>query len=74
MSSASLDQRRNRMERSERPEAQRNAGAFMGPDVMIPTPMSTLGDEAAEPRGRQHEQPREGWLARLVRRLRGAKS
>ena len=61
------------MQRSERPEPQRNAGAFMGPDVMIPAPMSTLSDDGAEEGRRRPGASRESWLARLIRRLRGAK-
>jgi hypothetical protein len=62
------------MARSERPQAERNAGAFMGPDIMVPVPMEPLGTEhgdgdrendEAEPRAR----PRRGWLQRIVDRL-----
>jgi hypothetical protein len=45
--------RRLPMSRPKPPRAERNAGAFMGPDVMIPVPMRTLSDdyrdEPAEP-------------------------
>jgi hypothetical protein len=62
------------MERNERPEAQRNAGAFMGPDLLVPAPMSTLSDELDDERhDGQLRREREGWLARLVRRMRPPK-
>jgi hypothetical protein len=61
------------MARNERPVAQPNAGAFMGPDIMVPVPMEPLGSERGdgdretdeEPRPR----PRRGRLQWLVDRL-----
>jgi hypothetical protein len=60
------------MARSERPKSERNAGAFMGPDIMVPLPMGTLGDEpvnADRDDDRPRAQQRRGWLHRLVDRL-----
>jgi hypothetical protein len=61
------------MARSERPLPERNAGAFMGPDIMVPVPMGVLGDEPL-PAERDVDddprpEPRRGWLRRLVDRL-----
>ena len=59
---------------------ERNAGAFLGPDLLVPVPMSTLDDEAdipPEPEGDgesetdttpKHEP--QGLVARLLGRLR----
>lgn len=33
------------MDRREHRRAQRNAGAFLGPDLLAPVPMRTLSDE-----------------------------
>ena len=33
------------MGRPKTNRAQRNAGAFLGPDLLVPVPMSTLSDE-----------------------------
>lgn len=33
------------MRRRERREAERNAGAFLGPDLLVPVPMRTLSDD-----------------------------
>jgi len=62
------------MARNERPQAERNAGAFMGPDIMVPVPMEPLGtaraDEDAETDGDEpRARPRRGWLQRIVDRL-----
>jgi hypothetical protein len=62
------------MARSERPLPERNAGAFMGPDIMVPVPMGTLGDEPLPADqdvddDRPRAKPRSGWLRRLVDRL-----
>jgi len=60
------------MARNERPRAERNAGAFMGPDIMVPVPMGTLGDEQPNPDrdldddDRPPPKPRRGWLRRIV--------
>jgi len=59
------------MARNERPRAERNAGAFMGPDIMVPVPMGTLGDEQSNPDrdledDRPPPKPRRGWLRRVV--------
>ena len=55
----------------------RNAGAFLGPDVLIPVPMSTLSDEyqdePAEPEDSDREpepEPR-GRVRRVLDRLAG---
>ena len=61
------------MARSERPLPERNAGAFMGPDIMVPVPMEPLGDEppaaGIEDDDRPRARPRRGWLQRIVDRL-----
>ena len=62
------------MTRSERPVAERNAGAFMGPDIMVPTPMGTLGDESARDSVEHDDDalpdpPRPTWFRRLIDRL-----
>ena len=62
------------MARNERPRAERNAGAFMGPDIMVPVPMGTLGDEQPNPDrdldldldDRPPPKPRRGWLRRII--------
>ena len=55
------------MARSERPQPERNAGAFMGPDIMVPVPMGSLDDEPVDETPRPR--PRRGWLQRIVDRL-----
>ena len=62
------------MTRSERPVAERNAGAFMGPDILVPTPMGTLGEESARDSAELDDDaladpPRPTWLRRLIDRL-----
>jgi hypothetical protein len=58
------------MARTERPRGERNAGAFMGPDIMVPVPMGTLGDEPLPDRDsdddRPPPKPRRGWLRRIA--------
>lgn len=68
-------------DRNRRPEP--NAGAFLGPDVLIPVPMGTLGTdyppdaptdrEAATDRAAASTGPERlpSRLARLIRRLAG---
>lgn len=67
-------QRKLRVARDERPRAEQSAGAFMGPDIMVPVPMGmlgadrpTAGEDGDENAARR--QPRRGWLQRLVDRL-----
>jgi hypothetical protein len=55
--------------------SQPNAGAFMGPDIMVPVPMGKLGTDYP-PDGPEREAgngtpKRRGWLARVVSRLFG---
>jgi hypothetical protein len=62
------------MARSERPLPERNAGAFMGPDIMVPVPMGTLGDEppaagSDEDDDLPQAKPGRSWLRRLMDRL-----
>jgi hypothetical protein len=60
------------MARSERPRAEPNAGAFMGPDIMVPVPMGTLGEEPVtddDPHDAPQEPRRRGWLERVLDRL-----
>jgi hypothetical protein len=61
------------MARSERPRAEPNAGAFMGPDIMVPVPMGTLGEEPVTDDDLDDDAPEEprrrGWLQRIVDRL-----
>jgi hypothetical protein len=40
------------MARPKRRRQERNAGAFLGPDMLVPVPMRTLGDE-------YHDEPTE---------------
>ena len=60
------------MARNERPRAERNAGAFMGPDIMVPVPMGTLGEEPVnsdrdlDDDDRPPSKPRRGWLRRII--------
>jgi hypothetical protein len=58
-----------------KPRAEPNAGAFMGPDIMVPVPMGKLGTDYPPDRperlaGNRTVQPR-GWLSRVVHRLFG---
>ena len=60
------------MARREQRRAQPNAGAFMGPDIMVPVPMGTLDDAPRAGDAMEDEQPRprrRGWLERIVDRL-----
>ena len=63
------------MGRPKPPRAERNAGAFMGPDVMIPVPMRTLGDdyhdEPTEPEDsdRMPEPEPHGFVRRVLDKL-----
>ena len=65
------------MGRSRRRRAEGNAGAFLGPDVLIPVPMRPLpGDDhhaRVEPDDPDHEPVREarGFIRRLLDRLSG---
>lgn len=58
-------------------EPQRNAGAFLGPDLLAPVPMRTLSDEyhdgPAEPEDSDRVPPPEapGWVRRLRDQLAG---
>lgn len=64
------------MRRTGQPE--RNAGAFLGPDLLVPVPMHTLSDEyrdrPSEPEGSDREPVLEppGVVRRLIDRLRRA--
>lgn len=62
------------MSRTEPRRAQQNAGAFLGPDLLVPVPMRTLSDEirdepteAAEEREPEPEPP--GVIDRVRARL-----
>jgi hypothetical protein len=65
------------MSRPKPRRAEHNAGAFMGPDVMIPVPMRTLSDdyrdEATEPEDseRMPEPEPPGLLRRVLDRMVG---
>jgi hypothetical protein len=61
------------MAESQRPGPQRNAGAFLGPDVLIPVPMRTLDDESTTPRPPSIVSTRRSRnvVASLIVRLRG---
>ena len=64
----------------ERRRPERNAGAFMGPDIMVPVPMEPLGSlppareetdvDVEAGAGVEHE-ARPGVVARVKRRLTG---
>ena len=62
---------RRLMNRTRATRAERNAGAFLGPDLLVPVPMRTLsddyGDEPAEPVDTDREPAPEP--PTLVRRL-----
>ena len=59
---------------------ERNAGAFLGPDLLVPVPMSTLDDEAdMPPEPEDHEESEvdtmpkhepQGLVGRLLGRIR----
>lgn len=56
--------------------AERNAGAFLGPDMLIPVPMRTLSDEyrdePTDPEPEPEPEPeRPGRIRRVVERLAG---
>jgi hypothetical protein len=62
------------MSRHERRDAEGNAGAFLGPDILVPVPMRTLSDdyqdeppEPADDRVPEPDPP--GRLRRLFERL-----
>ena len=62
------------MGRSKPRTAERNAGAFLGPDIMIPVPTRTLGDEYAdrpepEDSDRVPEPEEPGLLRRVTERI-----
>jgi hypothetical protein len=65
------------MSEHDRRRAEHNAGAFLGPDLLVPVPMRTLSDdyrdEPAEPgdAGREPEPEAPGRLQRVVDRLTG---
>jgi hypothetical protein len=59
--------------RDRRRRGEPNAGAFMGPDVMIPTPMGTLGDSPAPPEPASDDElppRRQGTVERILERVR----
>jgi hypothetical protein len=64
------------MSRPTRRHAQRNAGAFLGPDLLVPVPMRTLDEEyrdtPTELEGSEREPEPEplGFVHRLLERLR----
>jgi hypothetical protein len=63
------------MSQPEPSQGKRNAGAFPGPDVLVPTPIRTLSDdyhdEPAEPEDsdREPEPESSGVIQRLLDRL-----
>jgi hypothetical protein len=63
------------MKRSKPDRDERNAGAFLGPDILVPVPMGTLGDdyhdEPAEPENsdRVPEPEPPGLVRRVLGRL-----
>ena len=62
------------MSRDEPRRAERNAGAFLGPDLLAPVPMRTLSDEYQDvptdpDDDREPEPERPGLLRRLFERL-----
>lgn len=65
------------MHRPQRRRQERNAGAFLGPDLLVPVPLWTLGDEyrdePAEPEDSDREPEPEppGRVRRALDRLRG---
>jgi hypothetical protein len=64
------------MSRPTRRQAQRNAGAFLGPDLLVPVPMRTLDEEyrdtPPELEASEHEPEPEppGFVHRVLVRLR----
>jgi len=63
------------MSRPKQGQGERNAGAFLGPDVLVPAPLRTLEDdyhdEPAEPEDSDREpepEPR-GLISRVLDRL-----
>jgi hypothetical protein len=56
-------------------QAERNAGAFLGPDVLVPAPMRTLDDEyhdaptEPEDSDREPEPEQPGAIRRVLHRL-----
>lgn len=64
------------MSRTEPKHAQRNSGAFLGPDMAVPVPMRTLSDEyhdvPTEPEDDHVPEPEPpGLIRRVVERLTG---
>ena len=59
------------MSRREPKQAEGNAGAFLGPDMLVPTPIRTLeyDDQPSEPQDSDHEpEPAsQGWIKGLLR-------
>jgi hypothetical protein len=64
------------MGRPKTKRARRNAGAFLGPDLLVPVPMSTLSDEyrdePTEPEDSEREPELEpsGRVRRVLEKLR----
>jgi hypothetical protein len=66
------------MSHNARRSRERNAGAFMGPDIMVPVPMHTLDDDYDDapvdpPEDAVPVPERSGLLQRLFRRAAGAR-
>ena len=64
------------MSRPKPSHPERNAGAFLGPDMVVPVPMRTLSDdyhdEPAEPEDDREPEPEPpGLVRRVVDRLTG---
>lgn len=65
------------MSRSQRRRPERSAGAFLGPDLLVPVPLKTLSDdyrdEPAEPEDSDREPEPEppGRVRRVLDRLTG---
>ena len=62
------------MSRSNPRRAERNAGGFLGPDMLVPVPMSTLSDDMRDeptepPEEREPEPEPPGPIRREVERL-----
>ncbi len=63
------------MSQPKRRQAERNAGAFLGPDMLVPVPMRTLGEEyrdrPTEPVDSEREPEPEppGFVHRMIERL-----
>ncbi len=63
------------MSRSKAQRPQRNAGAFLGPDVLMPVPLSTLSDEYRDEPSEPEDSDREpepeppGLVRRVVDKL-----